>query len=85
MKIKSYAVIAMKWQSRCDLINVPSFSSLDDARSNNDPINVTVKKTMETGRPSHGDSSYLNSQRKDSEINAEELILMSSSECQIQQ
>lgn len=55
------------------------FFSPDNAPLNKDPedpINVIVKKAMETERPGHGDSSY--SRRKDSEINAEELSLMSS-------
>lgn len=61
----------------------------DDALSNKDPecpINNTVKKATEMRKPSCEDhNSYSNSRHKDSELNAEELTLMSPSECRIQE
>lgn len=67
-------------------MNVNFFS--DDALSNKDPedsINVTVKKATETERLSYKDLSYSNLQQKEPESNDEELTLVSSPECQIQQ
>lgn len=62
----------------------------DDVLSNkelDDAINIVTKKATEMKRLDHGDFSYSSTLRhKDSELNAEELVLMSSSpESQIQQ
>jgi len=55
-------------------------------RPNKDPEDpITMKKSAEMKKLSHEDLSYSNSQRKNSESNAEELALTSSSECKIQQ
>ncbi|KMQ95447.1 sodium-independent sulfate anion transporter-like protein [Lasius niger] len=56
-----------------------------DALSNKEPA-IIIKKATEIKRLDHGDFSYSSTSRhKDSESNAEELVLMSSPESQIQQ
>lgn len=65
------------------ILNLCSF--LDDALSNKEPA-IIIKKATEIKRLDHGDFSYSSTSRhKDSESNAEELVLMSSPESQIQQ
>ncbi|CAL1686971.1 unnamed protein product [Lasius platythorax] len=57
----------------------------DDALSNKEPA-IIIKKATEIKRLDHGDFLYSSTSRhKDSESNAEELVLMSSPESQIQQ
>lgn len=60
----------------------------DDALSSEnseDRINIAVKKATEMKNLNHGDLLYSNSRQKNSKSNAEELTLMSPSECKIQQ
>jgi len=74
----------MKRQSRYNLTN--DFSDNALRRSNKDPEDpITMTKSTEMKKLSHEDLSYLNSRRKNSESNAEELALTSQSECKIQQ
>ena len=65
-------------------VTFPFSDNALSSKESEDPINITVNKTIETKKVNH-DFSFSNLQLKDSELNAEEVALMSPPESKIQQ
>ncbi|KYQ56537.1 Sodium-independent sulfate anion transporter [Trachymyrmex zeteki] len=76
-----YLRLIEKEESIADVLYNDALSS----ENSEDRINIAVKKATEMKNLNHGDLLYSNSRQKNSKSNAEELTLMSPSECKIQQ
>ncbi|EGI57536.1 Sodium-independent sulfate anion transporter [Acromyrmex echinatior] len=76
-----YIRLIEKEESIADVLYNDALSS----KNSEDRINITMKQATEMKNLNREDLLYSNSRQNDSESNAEELALMSPSECKIQQ